>query len=276
MPAITWILQNNMVSPMTSKVAWALRLHDYPFLDCSVLDCGDALFSCVEALQGSPYFYYGSTGGFRMLVERYGVTSNVYTNPSTLDSRTWSNHLAHNLLNPHPEIMPLHAFEERIQSGQIRDAFVRPVVEQKAFTGCVIQADADGVINTNGIWIDRFLHRKNHDPQMLLAVSPVVSSPIVAEWRCVSLDGHVELMSRYKKDGRLSVLGEVVPGVVVFVDNVLKAWHPDRAMIVDVALLANGEYRIVEFNGLHSSGLYAIDPWEYVKLINTVGQLRMA
>lgn len=55
--------------------------------------------------------------------------------------------------------------------------------------------------------------------------------------------------------------------VLAAASRLAEGWQTARLNTMDVALLADGSFRIVEFNCIHSSGLYSIDGEAFMKTI---------
>lgn len=240
-----YLLQNNHVHAMTGVLALALRrsgrvLHDFSLIP------GEPLPEppCPPA---RPRFYYGSTGLLRRLHRERSAW--VFDDAHALDQRGWAAHRGPDLLNPEVELLTLGQLQARPFS---QPYFVRPVLEQKAFAGQVIASPDLAPL---------FQGRKGvvhaHDPALLVAVSPLVAD-IAEEYRFVVLDGQVRLGSRYRQAGALSVSAEVPARALAQARELASGWLPARFIVMDMAVLADGAARIVEFNSVHSSGLYAI------------------
>ena len=81
---------------------------------------------------------------------------------------------------------------------------------------------------------------------------------IIEEVRFFIIDGEIVSQSRYKFHGMISISKYVLKEAVDFIEKVLEIWKPTDGFVVDIALTNNG-YKIIEFNNLLSSSLYATD-----------------
>jgi hypothetical protein len=257
-----FLLQNNYVEAMTGVLARALTRAGRAFHDFSLVP-GEPLPEppCPADL---PRFYYGSTGMLRRLHRRQDVW--VFDNARALDQRECATHRAPDLLNGQVELLTLGQLQAQ---PFCRPYFVRPVLEQKAFAGQVI-ASADLAPLFRGR--HGIVHA--HDESLLVAVSPVVDN-IVAEYRFVVLGGKVRLGSRYRLDGTLSVSAKVPAEVWAQADQLAQGWLPAPFVVMDVALLADGRALLVEFNSVHSSGLYAIPGEAFAEVVAEALALRI-
>lgn len=250
-----WVLQNNYVHGMTGRLAWALRLTGRPMHDFSLVP-GEPLPSMPMA-QDDAYFFYGSTGLLQRLRTSCWAGS-VFDSALTLDQRHWAQHLGHKLLNPHFEVMTLGELRQR----ELREEFfVRPVVDQKAFTGGVIKpGDLGAIFRGHKGWF------REQPDELLLALSPVVPD-IRSEYRFVLHEGQVRLGSRYKHLGKLAVNATVPADVWSAAQVLAQAWTPASLCVMDLAVLGDDSVRVVEFNSIHSSGLYAIPGEAYAEVV---------
>jgi hypothetical protein len=192
-----WLLQNNYVNGMTGRLAWALRLSNRSMHDFSLVP-GEPLPEMPMAPEDA-YFFYGSTG----LLQRLRTTEwavSLFDTAAALDQRNWAKHLGEQLLNPRFEVLTLDELRARELT---QDYFVRPVVDQKAFTGGLIRpGDLSSIFRGHKGWA------REQPGELLLAISPVVSN-IRSEYRFVLSEGQVRLGSRYRDMGRLAVHADV-------------------------------------------------------------------
>jgi hypothetical protein len=251
-----WLIQNNYVEAMTGKLAWALhtsgrRMHDFSLVP------GEPLpdFPCHPS---EPHFFYGSTGMLQRLRKDPDWAASIYGDEASLDQRTWYQHRAADMLNRTFEVMTLQQLRD-IKQGQT--FFVRPVVDQKAFAGQVV-LDGDFA----GLYRGRKGEAREHRADLLVAVSPLI--PVIsAEYRLVVKDHRVRLGSQYRKDGRLDVQAGVPAEVLARAQTLVAGWMPADFIVMDIAVMPDGDVRIIEFNSVHSSGLYAISGVQFAELV---------
>lgn len=86
---------------------------------------------------------------------------------------------------------------------------------------------------------------------------------IDAEYRFFVVEGEVVTWSMYKRGDTVFYDANVDPYIVAFAQKMVNLYQPDRAYVMDVCTV-NGECKIVEFNTINSSGLYAIDVQKFV------------
>lgn len=251
-----WLIQNNYVAAMTGKLAWALNLSGRTLYDFSLVP-GEPLPE-LPCAPDEPHFFYGSTGLLQRLRATPEWAGSVYGDKASLDQRYWYEHRARDMLNPTFELQTLQQLREGAHG---KTFFVRPVVDQKAFAGQV-------VVNGDlaGLYLGRKGEIRQHKDDLLVAVSPVLPA-ISAEYRLVVKDHCVRLGSQYRKDGRLDIRPEVPAEVLEQAQALAAGWMPADFIVMDVAVMPDGEMRIIEFNSVHSSGLYAIAGAEFAALV---------
>jgi hypothetical protein len=241
---------------MTGKLAWALNLTGRALHDFSLVP-GEPLPE-FPLQPDEPHFFYGSTGLLSRLRQSPRWAASVYGDKDSLDQRTWYAHRAPDMLNPEFELMTL---QELRGNAPGRTFFVRPVVDQKAFNGQV-------VLNGDlaGLYLGRKGEAREHRDDLLVAVSPLIPH-IRAEYRLVVKDHRVRLGSQYRKDGHLDVQPGVPAEVLAQAQVLVESWMPATFIVMDIAVMPDGAVRIIEFNSVHSSGLYAIPGADFAALV---------
>jgi len=81
------------------------------------------------------------------------------------------------------------------------------------------------------------------------------------------LDGKVRAGSRYREGGRLSIHPDVPYDVLRQARQHANRWLPADFIVMDLAVLPGNQTRIVEFNSVHTSGLYAIEPLQFMEVV---------
>jgi hypothetical protein len=165
------------------------------------------------------------------------------------------------MLNANAQFMPLSALQRHVESDPNQSFFVRPVLAQKALTGHVVRQG-----DLTALFVGRDGQLRQQPAELLLAVSNTASN-IVAEYRFIIHQGTAKLGSRYRLNGQSDVAAVVPSDVWAGAQALAQPWTPAPLIVMDVAVLANDELRIVEFNSVHSSGLYDINPEAFADLV---------
>lgn len=133
------------------------------------------------------------------------------------------------------------------------DFFIRPNLDNKAFSGTVMQASRfeswrEGLLKTD-VWA-------TVPPDLEVMVAPLRS--IHAEYRCIIVNGRYVTGSRYKSGRAVTYSPEVDQRIICFANERVGEWNPRPALCLDIADTGDG-LRILETNAISSSAFYAID-----------------
>jgi len=134
--------------------------------------------------------------------------------------------------------------------------FIKPNEDTKAFTAEVMSRDhfiafKDGVMSIP----DGEYSTLTRDTNIVVAPPKEID----AEYRFFVVDGKVVTYSMYKSGGTVYYTGRVDEYIVKYAQNMVDIYQPDRAFVIDIAVMGNGSLRIIEVNSINSSGLYYID-----------------
>ena len=94
-------------------------------------------------------------------------------------------------------------------------------------------------------------------------------APIDREWRLFVVDGQVATSTRYRNQGRVEPLAEQPEDVLEFAQPLIEAWAPAPAFVMDIAA-SQGQLRVIECNGIHSSGFYAANISAFVRAMSAL------
>lgn len=132
------------------------------------------------------------------------------------------------------------------------DVFVRPVLDDKSFTGTVLRA---------GDTFERVQFATSKPKEdILIQVAPIRS--IFQEYRFFVVAGKVVTGSIYRSGGSViyrnleNTYGNAEP--LEFAKEMVERWCPSDMFVVDVASTDNG-YKIIEFGSIHNCGFYDCD-----------------
>jgi hypothetical protein len=160
----------------------------------------------------------------------------------------------------------LNGIGSNITWGELRaltareTVFVRPTFDQKSFGGALV-----GPTSAKD-WLSSAEERNSR----LTDGSQVwVSRPkrIFAEYRFVVLDHELITGSRYRANDVLAVSSDVPAEVAAGAARLARGWLPARLVTMDVAVVEGSALQIVEFNSIHSSGLYLTDRLKVIEAV---------
>lgn len=248
-----WFIQNNYVTRITAALAIHLRTTQRDMLDFSVSSDTELPAHILEAAAAGAgaggHFFYGSTALERIIARQPALAIAQLQDLALLDPKVWGKHRPGEMLNAEVERMPLEALMRKTPRMAF---FVKPATEQKAFTGMVITGGDLRPLFAGSRGQDRKL-----DPALLVDASPV--QELVAEYRFVVAPGEVVSGSMYREREHTVVRQVPADTARHLASHLVHGWLPSQLSVMDVAVLANGKTRIIEFNSIHSAGHYAMD-----------------
>jgi hypothetical protein len=142
--------------------------------------------------------------------------------------------------------------------------FVRPDSPLKLFTGQTISLD-----DFNKDY--EFIGFNGFPPETIIVVS--VARKLVAEWRFIVADGKIVAGSQYKDDGKLISIPASDAGAFAFAHQIVSTgYKPDPVWVLDVGLINDRSYRVVETGGFSFAGLYACDKDAVVQAVSSTAE----
>lgn len=148
--------------------------------------------------------------------------------------------------------------------------FIRPVHDNKAFTGEVVNsqklADWKEAVSAFG---DEYATLKSDTPVLVASVKP-----LTCEARFFVVDGVVVTGSTYRNFGaqnRKRIGSDNPMGMPLkeFAQRMVNIWQPDRAFVIDIALM-DGECKIIEINCINASGFYDCDRSAVIRAVDNM------
>jgi len=140
--------------------------------------------------------------------------------------------------------------------------FIRPADDGKAFAGTVMYDEEFEE------WRKKVLALEDYSTvDANTEVMICTTKSIRREYRLFVVDGVIVTGSLYRVGSRVISRPDKDEGVWAFAQQMVDRWQPDRAFVLDVAVIDEG-YRVVEVNCLNSSGYYAADVSKLVQALN--------
>lgn len=252
---------------------------DYDFAKDTLLlkaikDYGHEYFLCSDGLVpiikdwNTPQYIFGSISFFNSIIRgEVFKKSNAYDNLSVFNVINFRDKFSNILLNTDHAIYTytalLHNKWDVYQRFAIdASIFIRPCSTLKQFSGCLLDIQDFENATTE--------YSKNSD---IFRENIFVSSPkkIRAEWRFICSKNKVVTGSLYLYQGLRSLVKGAPPRAISIAQKVVdNSEGLPNMFVVDVCLLENGEYKLIELNPLGSAGLYACDRIEIIKEIANV------
>lgn len=247
---ITFDFLDNNVKPLRAVLeARGSRIHSVGF------DPDRGIVTGLEPIErGAPAFFYGSTTAVETAADA-GLTPGVYFRAEWFDPA----HLAgrrSDLLNREMRRMTV---AELRRDWIEAPAFVKSV-GNKVLPGMVIEGP------DRADWIKE--HAALED-EVRIVISPVQA--IEQEWRYFLVGGEIVAGSQYRHDGVLRIREPIRPAVWDQARRMAAGYLPCPTIVMDIARLRDGEYRLVEVNSVNSSGFYNADIGAFVDAIERLG-----
>ena len=145
-----------------------------------------------------------------------------------------------------------------------RPVFVKPTHDLKAFGGLVVHS---------GHTIGQEVYGRMHDSALTDEEEILVADvrdDITREYRNFVVGGELVDSCIYKIGSRVTyepMTAEEREQIVAYFKNTKHAYQPGDTYVVDYARLENGDFKIIEFNDIHCSGMYCIDRRKLFKAI---------
>jgi ATP-grasp domain, R2K clade family 3 len=193
-----------------------------------------------------PSFFYGSTRVAELAADS-GFRPGGYFEAAWFDPQNWRGK-RDDLLNQVQQATTIGALR--------RDWITTPVfvksVEAKVLPGMVLEGP------DSRWWFEEYANLKD---DAAIVISPV--QDIEHEWRFFVIDGRVVTGSQYKHDGVKRLREPIAEPVWRCAHLMAEDWLPSPHIVMDICRLRSGEFRVVEFNCLNSSGFYNADVRKY-------------
>lgn len=190
-------------------------------------------------------YFYGSVQLVQKLYEM-GKHNWIFYQPNWFWPATWIGKRT-DFLNEKQKIVSVGS----LRSKWVQEpTFIKPCYNPTHFKGQVLEPEKEDHDN----WLIEHSHLDDGD---LIVASPV--QKIEKEWRFFVLDHEVVTGSLYKRDGYLCTKEPILSETWYRAEEAAMEWLPNKDIVMDIALLRSGEYKVVEFNCFNSSGFYNCD-----------------
>lgn len=261
-----WLVQAMGIDTTNADTVMAvLKTKGIPFVPVGVVPFSNEITGLEGVdLEPGKVMVYGSTKLVR-LTKELGLTPGPSFDYLNFSVPVWSHFLPDLMLNAANMVQ----IRTLLNGHPINlcDKFIRPAMDLKAFPGTVIKRGEN--------WRE-FFEKKfyTEDFDQNLLVSFAGTRDIDTEWRFFVVNRKVVSASQYRKNGQLSASSDVNEHAAHFAQWVCdNRWLPHDNCVIDVA--AYGElfapvYKIVEFNCINCSGLYAANVENLVDALNSL------
>lgn len=134
--------------------------------------------------------------------------------------------------------------------------FIRPDSGLKKFTGTTLDMQD----------LQSFVDEFDDDYNDLVVCSP--PQKIKGEWRYVTHGQNIVASSCYMFGETITIVPHAPPSADKFVQSVLEVnWKPNDLVVLDIAMLSDDTYKLIEVNAFETSGLYACNTTDIVQYV---------
>lgn len=258
-----WIIENNEHSETTHKIIEALDNLGIPYSIHKIVPIEGEILGELPNNEGKVTCY----GPYSM---RKYLKKNNY-NPGTydlepFDFETQKSNWGERMLNFDSEVLKFKDVKEW-PVDEVR--FLRPIQDSKVFAGNIFEW------KDFNEWQNKVVNLKEDYGDSLSGDTIIqVATPknIYKEFRVWIVDGKVVETSQYRQNLRLNMKPheETPQDVIAYVNESVEMWNPHDVFVIDIALLKNGEKKIIEINTFNAAGFYKAD---VKKIISAVEEM---
>jgi ATP-grasp domain, R2K clade family 3 len=241
-----WIIQNSIgfsaLQDNCLPLVNVLREMAVPHSFCGIALDQQIITGLEEVDSSKPVIFYGATL-LPILVQKLGIYSpGVYWNDDWWKPEHWIQN-RQDLLNQDIRIITFQELSNNWGKFVSEPTFIKSN-NVKILTGQVIEPEE------HDSWLDEHIL----NPEDLLCLSPY--QKIESEWRFWIVNGKLITGSYYKDNGCRITRKPITKEVWDIAEHFSEGWLPNPNIVMDIALLANGKYKVIEFNSINSSGFY--------------------
>jgi len=243
-----WCIQcTELPDTHTLKLLEAAKARNLPTFGIGIIPFSHELTGLEEIDASKPCMFYGSIQLLQKIQKDYPqYYPAMYFQEELYDPlqlRLWQ--YSNKMLNRFIDILLV----SDLRKNWIKQPMFVKSRKPKLVTGMVLEPEKDD-------WDTWVIEHAHLDGDAVLAVSPI--QKIDKEWRFFVIDGEVVTGSLYRRDGYRCIY-EPISQEVWDEAIVLAKELPSKNIVMDVARTCEGEYKIIEFNSINSSGFYNCD-----------------
>lgn len=217
---------------------------------------GKNIITGIENIDFSiPTIFYGSTTLVET-IKNLSFKPGVWFEKEWFDPRNWVNK-RDDFLNDQQLVVNVGDLKDNFSFYTKNPVFIKSI-ESKILSGMVLEGNED-----YDWWNEEYNYLKNDD---LMILCPV--HDIIQEWRFFIINGQIISGSQYKHDHILRIKEPISDIVWNKARKMSEKWMPSKNIVMDICLLKSGEFKVLEWNCVCSSGFYNSDISSILKAIN--------
>lgn len=238
-----WLIQcTDLPDNQTTKLLEVIKAKALPFIGLGVIPFTHEIKGLELGDPNIPSMFYGSVQISHEISKWSTFRPGVYYEKSWWDSRNWIGKRS-DLLNEDQ----INITAEELRANWVSEPIFVKSVEDKWLTGMVIEPVKEDRDN----WL---IEQSQLDGDAILVMS--TAKNIETECRFFVVNGEIVTGSTYRWLGVRFTTRPIDQEMWDFAREAVKKWMPCSTIVIDICRLRNGEYKIVEFNCINSSGFY--------------------
>lgn len=194
-------------------------------------------------------FVYGHTGLVEAVLQGGSPGWRVDWRPEHYDRELWIERKGELMWNPKARILTLSEAQEQWRSGSMHLCPSGADSGPKAFKGFFCDR------SDLAFELGRAARGNRLDPNMRVALSSLNLPE--REYRCALIHGEIIAAGQYLREGALEETDSMPEEALAFAREAARGWLPGDFCVMDVAV-KGPRMGVLEFNGLHASGLYSL------------------
>lgn len=252
---ITWVCQTNLgTSPEDIDIIkQTCEENNYNFIPLKVIPFSDNIPSF---LANNITIFYGAVRWIDKVFESNKWTPCAFKNDN-FDYNIISQYYRNHMLNSNYITTTLKDLEAEDNTNY----FIRPVKDNKAFTGTVM--------NSSSIksWREKLIAGQfDLSTESIIAAPPKILSH---EWRLFIIDKKVIASSIYKRYGILYTKDKTNPEVIEFAEQMANIFSPHDIFVIDIAIESgDNKLKVIETGCINSAGFYNANIKDIIKGIS--------
>lgn len=233
--SMQWQALQNNCAPLIS----ILQKLNTPFTTCGIIPFEHIITGLENIDFSKPTMFYGGTL-LPILAKKLNCNTGIFWEDRWFDPNNWKSN-RNDMLNQQIKTITL----SQLRENWIEEPSFVKSIAVKELTGMVLEGP-------DKEWF--FEEYAELNPDLQICCSPVQN--IEREWRFWIIDGKVITGSLYKKYGYLTIREPIESNIWDIAEKLSAQWIPNDTIVMDIAQLTNGDFKIVEFNSINSSGFY--------------------
>jgi len=254
---MVWLVENllNAESFNVIKMVEALEQNGVDYKLVNTVPFEHVYLDYVEDVD--PTFVYGSTVTLKAATKiGHGNLIRIAPKESELLDNIGDLYMNSDMVS-----LPFEESTEYIESSNQEFFFVKPDTDLKSFDGTITDKER------YKFFIENSMTTNNYDKTTKICISSV--KIIEKEWRVFVVGNQISTYSQYRQNRKLFKSNSIDDGAYDLARKCIDIYPYSDMMVIDVALMDDSSYKVIEYNTINCSGLYDSDVKKLVSDINS-------